>query len=269
MYPFQLRNIVAIVMFCWVGRAWITQLTASIGGPWLPFLNILLFDLALITISIFALPLNRAAIEAVRGQTLQRSHVSWGVILGIAYFGLELGLQGSFAYLSTSIAPGEVEFRWPFWAPVRIGNYSTGPIIFAFLVACIATPIAEEFVFRGLMLGFSMSTRKFVRTTIVTSLAFSLMHFKKPELLSIFCFSIGMAFLYRRSGSLWPCVISHSIANTLAFVQHHYVPHWFERSRLNAGRVDSWSVEWFLLLLSLLSIGLWIKFGDRQIEKNA
>lgn len=238
---------------------WLTYLLGSNSGPWIDFAKIFAFDICLVATSVIALRLSRSTLCIVVGTAPQVSHLFWSAVLGIAFFCLEPGVQGISAYVWAFIAPESLGSRWHFWAPVTIGNYAIGPMVFAFLVACVVTPAAEEFIFRGLVLAPVISSEKFIPTALVSSLAFSLMHFKKPELISVFCFSLGMAAMYRISKSLWSCIIAHSISNFLTYVQYHYLPHWFERTQRQADKLGTWALELALLLLSIVLILTWLR----------
>lgn len=82
--------------------------------------------------------------------------------------------------------------------------------------AIIAAPFAEELFFRGFLLPAFASQWGFVPGAVASSLLFAASHVSLGLLLPAFAAGLLLAWLYRRTSSLWPCVMAHGLQNTLA-----------------------------------------------------
>ena len=101
-----------------------------------------------------------------------------------------------------------------------------------FFVTAIATPIFEEFIFRGLLQGSlqALADRqvdqgdwkpKALWPLLVSSFIFAIMHFpgQGAAPLPIFALSIGLGYLYRQTGSLIPPILVHVILNSITLLE--------------------------------------------------
>jgi membrane protease YdiL (CAAX protease family) len=97
--------------------------------------------------------------------------------------------------------------------------------ILAAISAIILAPLAEEILFRGMMLGALIRksksrpavNRKFPvqMANVATSLFFALLHADAwPAPLGIFVLSLGLGKLYISTGRLWPCIVAHAVFNS-------------------------------------------------------
>jgi membrane protease YdiL (CAAX protease family) len=90
------------------------------------------------------------------------------------------------------------------------GSHGVWASIFALVVAA---PLAEEPVFRGLMLG-GFLTRYSTRTAIITSaLFFGIAHMNPWQFMSAAVFGVVAGWWVLRSGSLVPSLWGHAISN--------------------------------------------------------
>ena len=92
------------------------------------------------------------------------------------------------------------------------------PILFLLILPSVAigAPLAEELIFRGQLFSALSSTRLGVSgTTLVTSLAWALLHITEPWLSILLIFLMGLAFgwMMYRFGSLWVTIACHSAWN--------------------------------------------------------
>lgn len=81
----------------------------------------------------------------------------------------------------------------------------------------MAAPLAEEVFFRGFLLPAFALQWGFLPGAVLTSSLFALSHVSLGLLLPAFVSGLLLAWLYRRTGSLWNCVLAHGIQNALAF----------------------------------------------------
>src|SRR5262245_9581282 len=89
----------------------------------------------------------------------------------------------------------------------------TGGVIAA-LFGCIAAPVLEEMLFRGIILR-SFLRQYSRRSAILGSAAlFGFAHLNVYQLATGFVIGIVAGWLYERARSLWPCIVLHAAYNT-------------------------------------------------------
>jgi membrane protease YdiL (CAAX protease family) len=81
----------------------------------------------------------------------------------------------------------------------------------------VIAPLAEEPLFRGLVLGGLAQRVPFAAAAVVSSLLFALTH-GVGVLAPIFALGLGLAYLYRRTGTLWAPIVAHALVNTISLV---------------------------------------------------
>lgn len=90
--------------------------------------------------------------------------------------------------------------------------------VMAFVGLVILPPIFEEVLFRGYLLGRLRKYTGFWFSTIVTSLAFGLVHLQWNVGIDTFVLSIFLCFLREHTKSLWAPILLHAIKNGLAYL---------------------------------------------------
>ena len=85
-----------------------------------------------------------------------------------------------------------------------------------FAIVGVLAPFAEEVFFRGFMLAALASLLGGMRGAILSSAMFSVLHLNASTLLPIFVMGMLLAWLYLRTGSIWPSVVAHAAQNILA-----------------------------------------------------
>ena len=89
--------------------------------------------------------------------------------------------------------------------------------IAAFVLIVVVAPVAEESFFRGFLLPvFAGRWGFWVGASFVSGL-FAMAHMAPGLLLPAFVSGMLLAWLYRRTGSLWNCCLAHGAQNALAF----------------------------------------------------
>jgi membrane protease YdiL (CAAX protease family) len=84
--------------------------------------------------------------------------------------------------------------------------------------AAVLAPIAEEIYFRGYVFRAYLDQKGPVQAYVFSSLLFALVHLNLPALLPIFVVGLFLAFLYHRTGSVFPGIVAHAFNNAVAFV---------------------------------------------------
>lgn len=94
------------------------------------------------------------------------------------------------------------------------------PGIVPVLFACIAAPVLEEMLFRGVILRSFL--RQYSRTFAVLASAglFALAHMNLYQTMTALAIGIMAGWLYERCRSLWPCILLHATYN--GFVTGYY-----------------------------------------------
>lgn len=83
-----------------------------------------------------------------------------------------------------------------------------------FLYTAILAPIAEEIVFRGVVLT-ALSKRQKLFSALISAILFAVYHLSLEQLSYTFVFGFFLALLAQRSGRLLPCILVHSANNLL------------------------------------------------------
>ncbi|AIC93100.1 CPBP family intramembrane glutamic endopeptidase [Shouchella lehensis] len=83
------------------------------------------------------------------------------------------------------------------------------------ILIAVATPIGEEFAFRGVLTSALLRYGPWV-SIIISSLIFAVAHGINEVLPIAFFTGLAAAYLFYRTGSVWPGVIVHCVNNGLA-----------------------------------------------------
>lgn len=98
-----------------------------------------------------------------------------------------------------------------------------GPaVLLTFQALAVWTPLTEELFFRGFIFA---GLRPFlgVRWAVVASaVVFSLFHLSAGVLIPVFITGLLLAWLYQKTGTLWPSIVAHAAQNTLAVAVEVY-----------------------------------------------
>jgi membrane protease YdiL (CAAX protease family) len=88
------------------------------------------------------------------------------------------------------------------------------PLLFAFVTAFIA-PVTEELFFRGFLFKGLREKYGWVNALMFSSIIFALFHGQVATLLPTFLLGALFAYLYQRTGSVYPGMILHFAVNSL------------------------------------------------------
>ncbi len=129
-----------------------------------------------------------------------------------------------------------------------------GQFILVSIVVAVIPAIAEEFFFRGLMLGALLRAGKHPLVSILfTGLVFSVSHFGFDNILAIFILGSFLGYLFYISGSLWLPIAAHFTNNFLAVLLKYL---------FNLGYISSQVAEAktpiYITLISLVVFSLFI-----------
>jgi membrane protease YdiL (CAAX protease family) len=85
------------------------------------------------------------------------------------------------------------------------------------LALAIIAPFGEELFFRGLVYGLLRPAGRFWATA-VSAVAFAVLHLEPAAFLGHLGFGVYLASLREQTGSVWPSVATHGIANLALYV---------------------------------------------------
>jgi len=87
-------------------------------------------------------------------------------------------------------------------------------------LTCVVAPICEEFLFRGYIFTALRNWRGTLPAALMTGLVFGGVHAGSApalDLVPLAGLGFGLCLLYRYTGSLYPCMLAHSLNNSIAF----------------------------------------------------
>jgi membrane protease YdiL (CAAX protease family) len=111
--------------------------------------------------------------------------------------------------------------------PDELGASSNSAALIAVAVlVCVLAPVAEEFFFRGYFFTALRAWKGPLLAAVLTGVVFGAIHAGSapaPFLVPLAVLGFGLCLLYWRTGSLYPCIVLHSLNNSLAFgVSQHW-----------------------------------------------
>lgn len=99
-------------------------------------------------------------------------------------------------------------------------NETTSLLVLSAALTCVVAPICEEILFRGYIFTALRGWRGTWPAAVLTGLLFGGVHAGSApalDLVPLAALGFGLCLLYRYTGSLYPCIVAHSLNNSLAF----------------------------------------------------
>jgi membrane protease YdiL (CAAX protease family) len=99
-------------------------------------------------------------------------------------------------------------------------NETTSLLLLSAGLTCVVAPICEELLFRGFIFTALRGWRGTWLAAAITGLLFGAVHAGSApalDLVPLAALGFGLCLLYRYTGSLYPCIVAHSLNNSLAF----------------------------------------------------
>jgi membrane protease YdiL (CAAX protease family) len=100
--------------------------------------------------------------------------------------------------------------------PAELVDYSGISLAYPLLVVGLFGPFCEEVFFRGFALPAFAKRYGLNGGILISAALFSVFHFSIGSFVPIFIFGIVLAWLYIRTGSIYPSIIAHSTQNVVA-----------------------------------------------------
>lgn len=95
---------------------------------------------------------------------------------------------------------------------------SFGDFLWIFGLAAIAAPLAEEFLFRGMLYRLLRQRMRIVAAIALSALAFAFLHFIPPLVPALLVMGIVLALVAERYDSLYPAMLVHGLNNGIAVI---------------------------------------------------
>jgi len=145
----------------------------------------------------------------------------WSIVL-ISLFGGIVSLficgwlVGNFAsdYLESLF--GKLEVQEP--VKMLLDSNSTVHFVLSVVIACVAAPLVEEFLFRGYFYGALRHLTHPVFAAVVVGVLFAVAHRNLPALLPLWAFSVLLCLAYELTRCLWVPVGMHVVFNAANIV---------------------------------------------------
>ena len=147
----------------------------------------------------------------------QPKHFSWlsSVLLTVSLLMFSLGMFQVSYYAWSFVRPELVEMTLQESPAIFIPEETANPVLYEglmFLSIVVVAPIAEEFLFRGILIHRWATKWGGPTAVIASSILFGILH---PNPLGLSMFGLVMALLYLRTQSLWAPIFCHALNNFL------------------------------------------------------
>jgi membrane protease YdiL (CAAX protease family) len=122
-------------------------------------------------------------------------------------------------------------------------NETTLLLALSALLTTVIAPICEETLFRGYIFAALSKWKGWLPAALITGVLFGGVHAGSApvvDLIPLAVLGFALCLLYRRTGSLYPCIATHSLNNSLAF-----------------GVLEGWSWQIPLLMVGALAT-IWL-----------
>jgi len=101
-------------------------------------------------------------------------------------------------------------------APVFPDTPTSEELLVTTVLACLIAPIVEEFIFRGLLLGYLRTRVKVGLAVALTAALFAVVHLIPIQLAPLFVFGLMFGFVRVRYDNVWAAVLMHAMVNGIA-----------------------------------------------------
>ncbi|HYM44670.1 MAG TPA: CPBP family intramembrane glutamic endopeptidase [Solirubrobacteraceae bacterium] len=189
-------------------------------------------DLAFVLAAVYCAQIGRRVVRSWQFG-LRRPGVGWTSAAGMLVFLLIAFLVLSVIW-SAVVNPGKEKLLEQLGA-----NEGAALLVLSAGLTCVVAPICEEFLFRGYVFTALRTWHGTWPAAVMTGIVFGGVHAGSApalDLVPLAGLGFGLCLLYRYTGSLYPCIVAHSLNNSLAFAS-----------------LESWGWQAPVLMLSALA----------------
>jgi membrane protease YdiL (CAAX protease family) len=105
---------------------------------------------------------------------------------------------------------------------------SSAFLIVVMMMSSVTGPIAEEFIFRGLLLNRIIKKTNMWGGILISSLVFAVVHMQAEKLIATFLFGVVASLIYLKTRNLFIPILIHILHNSVVFIQTSVFPAWRE-----------------------------------------
>jgi len=217
--PWSLRDvIVASVLFFPVGVGGSLGLglalirTGLVGDKTLAaVLGSVILPVALVTAAwVFGVGRHKVSLDALGFRRTPLTSVTW-----LPLVALSIGLSTTAVYALLAQWLG-IDILVPDQGLEEIAALDGVAMLPTFAIIGLLAPFAEEVFFRGFLLAALVSVIGGLRGALASAAIFSVAHLNVGTLVPIFVMGMLLAWLYLRTGSIWPPFVAHAAQNLIA-----------------------------------------------------
>lgn len=175
----------------------------------------IIFQWVIFSVNYVSVSLEGTGLKGLGIARIRPIHFAWGIAFLLAANLLLGGLSWVLGQIGMPL-PGEISMLIP--------KDPAGRIVW--VMVSLTAGFCEEIAFRGYLMTRLRLVGKFsnwVIPTIISALAFGACHAYQgmPGFIVISVYGALFSLLYIRTGSLWPCVIAHSLQDLGALIWPH------------------------------------------------
>ena len=175
----------------------------------------IIFQWVIFSVNYVSVSLEGTGLKGLGITRIRPIHFAWGIAFLLAANLLLGGLSWVLGQIGMPL-PGEIAMLIPTEPAGRV----------VWVMVSLTAGFCEEIAFRGYLMTRLRLVGKFsnwVIPTIISALAFGACHAYQgmPGFIVISVYGALFSILYIRTGSLWPCVIAHSLQDLGALIWPH------------------------------------------------
>lgn len=139
-------------------------------------------------------------------------------------------------------------------------------LIFNLAVLAVTPAICEELFFRGYVQRQAERSLGAIGGIVFSGLVFGAYHLRPTQIIPLTLVGLYLAYLTWHYRSLWPAIVGHFAFNGFAVVIGAIVS---REGGLNLEEVENIRVPWYLLVISVVILGMVVQFMRRNARGHA
>jgi hypothetical protein len=144
---------------------------------------------------------------------LRRFDAAFGCLFSFALLGLSYAIRICYVVIAMALGlelqPQEVIYRM---------DVSGWNFLITFLSVAVIAPLTEEIFFRGFLYAGLRTRVGMPKAMLISTLFFTALHFSVDAFIPIFVLGLFLAWVYEKTGSLYPGILLHAANNGIALI---------------------------------------------------